>query len=70
VTPDIAGLSAEQIGIGGVVIALVAALILWKIVKVALKVALFVAVAVVLAIGVGGYLKLGRVGLPIPAPSR
>jgi hypothetical protein len=38
--------------------------------KLALKVVLFLVVCAALAIGVGGYLKYGRVGLPLPDSTR
>ena len=60
-------LNPEALGVVGVVFGVVVLLILWKLVKMALKLALFVAICVALAAGVGGYLKYGRVGLPIPA---
>ena len=60
-------MNPETLGVGGVVVGVVVLLILWKLVKMALKLALFIAICVALAAGVGGYLKYGRVGLPIPA---
>ncbi len=63
-------LSPTVLAVGGALTALVVALVLWKILKLALKVILFVVVMVVLAAGVGVYLQHGRVGLPVPSPSR
>ena len=64
-------INPETLGVGGVVVGVVVLLILWKLVKMALKLALFVAICVALAAGVGGDLKYGKVGLPIPdAPHR
>jgi hypothetical protein len=58
-------LSLEALGAGGVIVALLVALVLWKVVKVAIKVVLFVIVLAALAVGVAMFLKEGRVGLPV-----
>jgi hypothetical protein len=56
----------QLLGVGGVVVALLVLVVLWKLFKLALKVALFIAVCVALAAGVGAYLKYGRLSLPVP----
>ena len=58
----------QVLGIGGVVAALEVAVVLWKLFKLAFKVVLFIVVCLVLAGGVGGYLKYGKVALPIGKP--
>lgn len=58
------GLALESIGAGGMVMALVVGIILWKLFKLALKLVLFIVVAIAIAGGATVYLERHPNALP------
>ena len=63
------GLSIEALGAGGVILAVLVALILWKLLKLAFKLALFAAIVVAIVVVVGGYAQGGGPRSPVPLPA-
>ena len=62
------GLSVEALGGGGAILAVIVAMILWRIFKMAIKIVLFIVVMAVLAAGVAIYLEKGGSPMRLPAP--